>query len=56
MGKENTEHSLIHTPMIKCIPRENEGASRFNYAYDRQIDKRMEDVSGILIPNNQLRV
>jgi hypothetical protein len=41
---------------INCTPRENEGASRFNYANDRQIDKRMVDVSGILIPNNQLRV
>ena len=54
-GKYN-QRSLIHTPIIKCTPRENEGASRFNYAYDRQIDKRMVDVSGILIPNNQLRV
>jgi len=41
---------------INCTPRENETASRFNYANDRQIDKRMVDVSGILIPNNQLRV
>jgi len=39
MGKENTQRSLIHTPMIKCTPRENEGASRFNYAYDRQLDE-----------------
>ena len=54
-GKYN-QRSLIHTPIIKCTPRKNEGASRFNYAYDRQIDKRMVDVSGILIPNNQLRV
>jgi len=53
---EHIQRSLIHTPIIKCTPRENEGASRFNYAYDRQIDKRMVDVSGILIPNNQLRV
>jgi len=42
--------------IIKCNPRENEEASRFNYAHDRQIDKRIVDVTGILIPNNQLRV
>ena len=41
---------------INCNPRPNESASRFNYAYDMQVDKRMVDVSGILIPNNKLRV
>ena len=56
MGKENSQRSILPKPIINCTPRENEGASRFNYAYDLQIDKRMVDVSGILIPNNQLRV
>lgn len=31
-------------------------ASRFNYAYDRQVNKRYVDVSGQNIPNNELRV
>jgi hypothetical protein len=31
-------------------------ASRFNYAYDRQVNKRYIDVSGQNIPNNELRV
>jgi len=53
---EHIKRSLKGTEIIKCTPRENEEASRFNYAYDRQIDKRLVDVSGILIPNNQLRV
>jgi hypothetical protein len=56
MGKENSKTSLINPQNIECVSRQNEGASRFNYAYDAQIDKRMVDVSGILIPNNQLRI
>ena len=52
----HVQRSLKGTHIIKCTPRENEGASRFIYAYDRQIEKRMVDVSGILIPNSQLRV
>jgi len=56
MGKENSQRSILPKPIINCTPKENETASRFNYANDRQIDKRMVDVSGILIPNNQLRV
>jgi hypothetical protein len=31
-------------------------ASRFNYGYDRQVNKRYIDVSGQNIPNNKLRV
>ena len=65
MGKENSNTSLINPQNIKCVSRQNEGASRFNYAYDAQIDermvhvsgnKRMVHVSGILIPNKQLRI
>jgi len=56
MGKENSQRSFVPTPIIKCTPRPNVEASRFNYAYDAQIDKRLVDVSGILIPNNQLRI
>jgi hypothetical protein len=33
-----------------------QSASRFNYAFDRQINKRFVDVSGQFIPNNKLRV
>jgi len=56
MGKENSKTSLITPQNNECVFRRNEGASRFNYAHDAQIDKRMVDVSGILIPNNQLRI
>ena len=55
-GKENSQESQLLMPTINCNPRPNESASRFNYAYDMQVDKRMVDVSGILIPNNKLRV
>ena len=41
---------------INASSRETQSASRFNYAYDRQINKRYVDVSGQFIPNNKLRV
>jgi len=41
---------------INASSREMQSASRFNYAYDRQINKRYVDVSGQNIPNNKLRV
>lgn len=43
-------------PIINCTPRINIPASRFNYAYDKQIDNKLIDVSGIEIPNKFLRV
>jgi len=54
--QEHIKSNIKGIKNINCTTRKNDGASRFNYAYDRQIDKRMVDVSGILIPNNQLRV
>jgi hypothetical protein len=36
--------------------RATQSASRFNYGYDRQVNKRYVDVSGQFIPNNKLRV
>lgn len=41
---------------INASSRATQSASRFNYAFDRQINKRFIDVSGQLIPNNKLRV
>ena len=41
---------------INASSRETQSASRFNYAYDRQVNKRYVDVSGQFIPNNKLRV
>ena len=42
--------------VIDASSREMKSASRFNYAFDRQINKRFIDVSGQKIPNNKLRV
>jgi hypothetical protein len=41
---------------IDASSRATQSASRFNYAFDRQINKRFIDVSGQFIPNNKLRV
>jgi len=56
IGKANSQSSELTDPIIKCTPRHNESASRFNYAYDMQITTRPTEVSGINIPNNQLRI
>lgn len=42
--------------VIDASSRATKSASRFNYAFDRQINKRFIDVSGQMIPNNKLRV
>lgn len=42
--------------VINASSRATQSASRFNYAFDRQINKRFIDVSGQMIPNNKLRV
>ena len=55
-GKGNSQPSQLPEPFIKCTPRKNDHASRFNYAIDKQITKRLVDVSGQYIPNNQLRI
>jgi hypothetical protein len=41
---------------INASSRATQSASRFNYAFDRQINKRFVDVSGQFIPNNKLRI
>jgi len=41
---------------INASSRATQSASRFNYAYDRQINKRYVDVSGQKIANNDLRI
>jgi len=56
IGKANSQKSELTTPIIKCTPRYNETVSRFNYAYDSQITTRPTEVSGVNIPNNQLRI
>ena len=56
IGKANSQRSDLPTPLIKCKPRHNETASRFNYAYDSQITTKPTEISGVNIPNNQLRI
>ena len=55
-GKENSQPSRLPEPFIDCTPRKNDTASRFNYAIDKQVARRLVDVSGQYIPNNQLRI
>ena len=42
--------------VINASSRQQQSSSRFNYAWDRQINKRFIDVSGQFIPNEKLRV
>lgn len=42
--------------VIDASSRATQSASRFNYAFDRQINKRFVDVSGQFIPNDKLRI
>jgi hypothetical protein len=60
-GVNNRDTSLLQykgfkDDKIDASSRATQSASRFNYAYDRQINKRYVDVSGQFIPNNKLRV
>ena len=60
-GVNNRDTSLLQgkgflNDTIDASSRQQQSASRFNYAFDRQINKRFIDVSGQLIPNNKLRV
>lgn len=50
------QYSGFKDDVIDASSRATQSASRFNYAFDRQIDKRYIDVSGQMIPNNKLRV
>jgi hypothetical protein len=56
VGNDKLQTYPLLQPTINCTPRVNIPASRFNYAYDKQIDNRLIDVSGIEIPNKFLRV
>lgn len=42
--------------ILNVSSREQQPSSRFNYALDRQINKRFIDVSGQFIPNEKLRI
>lgn len=50
------QYSGFKDDKIDASSRATQSASRFNYAYDRQVNKRYVDVSGQNIPNNHLRV
>ena len=50
------QYSGFKDDKINASSRATQSASRFNYAYDRQVNKRYVDVSGQNIPNNHLRV
>lgn len=55
-GRENSQKTRLLEPIINCTPRINIPASRFNYAYDKQINNKLVDCSGVEIPNKFLRV
>jgi hypothetical protein len=52
---ENSQASELPEPFIRCRTGFMEESSRFNYGYDMAINKRKIDVSGQLIPNEELR-
>ena len=55
LGLENSQASELPEPFIKCRTGFMEESSRFNYGIDMAINKRKVDVSGQLIPNEELR-
>ena len=55
LGLENSQASELPEPFIRCRTGFMEESSRFNYGYDMAINKRKIDVSGQLIPNDELR-
>ncbi len=55
LGLENSQPSELPDPFIRCRTGFMEESSRFNYGYDMAINKRKIDVSGQLIPNDELR-
>jgi hypothetical protein len=56
LGLENSQASELPEPFIRCRTGFMEESSRFNYGIDMAINKRKIDVSGQLIPNEELRV
>ena len=55
LGLENSQASELPEPVIRCRTGFMEESSRFNYGIDMAINKRKIDVSGQLIPNEELR-
>ena len=55
LALENRQASELPEPFIRCRTGFMEESSRFNYGYDMAIKKRKIDVSGQLIPNEELR-
>lgn len=60
-GVNDRDGSLLQSngfmnDVINASSREQKSSSRFNYALDRQINKRLINVSGQFIPNEKLRV
>jgi hypothetical protein len=55
LGLENSQASELPQPFIRCRTGFMEESSRFNYGIDMAINKRKIDVSGQLIPNEELR-
>ena len=55
LGLENSQASELPEPFIRCRTGFMEESSRFNYGFDMAINKRKIDVSGQLIPNEELR-
>ena len=55
LALENSQASELPDPFIRCRSGFMEESSRFNYGIDMAINKRKIDVSGQLIPNNELR-
>ena len=55
LGLENSQASELPDPFIRCRTGFMEESSRFNYGIDMAINKRKIDVSGQLIPNDELR-
>jgi hypothetical protein len=52
---ESSQKSRLPEPIIRCGRQVMEESSRFNYALDLSVNKRLIDVSGQLITNDKLR-
>ena len=52
---ENSQKSKLPEPIIRCGRQVMEESSRFNYGLDLSVNKRLIDVSGQLITNENLR-
>ncbi len=55
LALENSQSSELPDPFIRCRTGFMQESSRFNYGIDMAINKRKIDVSGQLIPNEELR-